>query len=151
MAKQSRTRSQVADLSQIINTLEEPRLKKYTPGRLVIQASMLKASDSKKRQLILEKFLKEYKISPRSLQVESVLHLVNGRNTFLLAGTGYGKTRIAELYYHLFPKRSHPIVLVINPLDALGDNQVSGCANLFTTYRPLTDEQTGKIGRLPCR
>ncbi|PLW34060.1 hypothetical protein PCASD_14465 [Puccinia coronata f. sp. avenae] len=43
---------------------------------------------------------------------------------FLLEGTGYGKLRIPELYYQLLPKREKGVVLVINLLDALGDNQV---------------------------
>jgi superfamily II DNA helicase RecQ len=41
-----------------------------------------------------------------------------------MAGTGFGKSRVPELYVHLFVKSSKPVVLVLKPLDALGDNQV---------------------------
>ncbi|PLW23170.1 hypothetical protein PCANC_28035 [Puccinia coronata f. sp. avenae] len=60
----------------------------------------------------------------KSLQIEAVMHLVRLKNTFVMAGTGFGKSRVPELYVHLFVKSSKPVVLVLNPLDALGDNQV---------------------------
>ncbi|PLW25067.1 hypothetical protein PCANC_28000 [Puccinia coronata f. sp. avenae] len=41
-----------------------------------------------------------------------------------MAGTGFGKSRILEMYVHLFAKSSKPVVLVPNPLDTLGNNQV---------------------------
>ncbi|KAG0145355.1 hypothetical protein CROQUDRAFT_45859, partial [Cronartium quercuum f. sp. fusiforme G11] len=44
-------------------------------------------------------------------------------DTFLLASTGYRKSWIPELYLLMYPKGSWPIVLVVDPLDALGDNQ----------------------------
>jgi superfamily II DNA helicase RecQ len=49
-----------------------------------------------------------------------------------LAGTGYGKLRIPELYYQLLPKRKKGVVLVINPLDTLGDNQVREKEGMFS-------------------
>ncbi|PLW51942.1 hypothetical protein PCASD_00919 [Puccinia coronata f. sp. avenae] len=45
-------------------------------------------------------------------------------HTFVLAGTGFGKTRIAEIYLRLFKPYQKPVIVVLNPLDALGDNQV---------------------------
>ena len=57
-------------------------------------------------------------------QIERVLSLLNGHNTFLLAGTGFGKSRVPEMLFHMFPKVSKPVVLVLNPLDTLGNNQV---------------------------
>ncbi|KAI7947942.1 hypothetical protein MJO28_009850 [Puccinia striiformis f. sp. tritici] len=60
----------------------------------------------------------------KPLQVEAVLNLVKGDNTFLLAGTGFGKSRIPEIYYKLLRKKMNGVVLVLNPLDALGNNQV---------------------------
>ncbi|PLW51903.1 hypothetical protein PCASD_00814 [Puccinia coronata f. sp. avenae] len=63
-------------------------------------------------------------VEARPLQVNVVANLVKGCNTFLLAGTGYGKSRIAELYHQTLPKNRKGVVLVINPLDALGNNQV---------------------------
>jgi superfamily II DNA helicase RecQ len=43
----------------------------------------------------------------------------------LHAGTGFGKSRVAKMYYDLVPKHIKGIVLVLNPLDVLGNNQVS--------------------------
>ncbi|PLW11440.1 hypothetical protein PCASD_24655 [Puccinia coronata f. sp. avenae] len=61
---------------------------------------------------------------PKPLQLEAVISLVRDRNTFVLAGTGFGKSRIAELYFNLYPAYKRRTILVLNPLDSLGDNQV---------------------------
>ncbi|KAI7938873.1 hypothetical protein MJO28_014452 [Puccinia striiformis f. sp. tritici] len=63
----------------------------------------------------------------KPLQMQTVINLVHRKDTFVLAGTGFGKTRIAEVYWHLFPAYRKPVILVLNPLDTLGDNQVSDC------------------------
>ncbi|KAH9443116.1 hypothetical protein H4Q26_013351 [Puccinia striiformis f. sp. tritici PST-130] len=60
----------------------------------------------------------------KPLQMQTVINLVHRKDTFVLAGTGFGKTRIAEVYWHLFPAYRKPVILVLNPLDTLGDNQV---------------------------
>ncbi|KNE88257.1 hypothetical protein PSTG_18347, partial [Puccinia striiformis f. sp. tritici PST-78] len=57
--------------------------------------------------------------------MQTVINLVHRQHTFVLAGTGFGKTRIAEVYWHLFPASKKPVILVLNPLDTLGDNQVA--------------------------
>ncbi|KAA1136706.1 ATP-dependent DNA helicase sgs1 [Puccinia graminis f. sp. tritici] len=57
-------------------------------------------------------------------QVEAIAALVHGRHTFILEGTGFGKTQIAEMYHNLFQPYQKAIVLVVNPLDSLGDNEV---------------------------
>ncbi|KAA1107538.1 ATP-dependent DNA helicase sgs1 [Puccinia graminis f. sp. tritici] len=85
---------------------------------------------------------------PKPLQVETVATLARGKSTFLLAGTGFGKSRIAEMYFKILPPKSKPVVLVLNPLDALGDNQVEEKKGKFTainltklTFNPLVAEQ----------
>lgn len=71
------------------------------------------------------KFQEKYaRHEPKDIQINTVVSLVNGDNTFLLAATGAGKTRVMELFFHMFSKVKNPVVLVLNPLDALGDNQV---------------------------
>ncbi|KAI7945604.1 hypothetical protein MJO29_011992 [Puccinia striiformis f. sp. tritici] len=60
----------------------------------------------------------------KPLQMQTVINLVHRQHTFVLAGTGFGKTRIAEVYWHLFPASKKPVILVLNPLDTLGNNQV---------------------------
>ncbi|KAI7933445.1 hypothetical protein MJO28_017648 [Puccinia striiformis f. sp. tritici] len=68
---------------------------------------------------------KYYDEALQPLQMQTVINLVHRKNMFVLAGTGFGKTRIAEVYWHLFPAYRKPVILVLNPLDTLGDNQVS--------------------------
>ncbi|KAH9447418.1 hypothetical protein Pst134EA_029457 [Puccinia striiformis f. sp. tritici] len=63
-----------------------------------------------------------YHDQPKALQVEAVLSLVQGKHTFVRAETGYGKTRISEMFFGLFERRV--VVLVLVPLDSLGDDQV---------------------------
>lgn len=91
----------------------------------VIRASLVEASLSIQQFTVERMFSDIYGVSAKKLQVDAVASLLNGSNTFLLAGTGYGKSRIAEMFYFLFKKSKKAIVLVLNPLDALGDNQVS--------------------------
>jgi hypothetical protein len=59
---------------------------------------------------------------PKPLQVNPVSLLVQGNHIFVCAGTGFGKTRISEMFFGLFKKKV--VVLVLNPLDSLGDDQV---------------------------
>ncbi|OAV93874.1 hypothetical protein PTTG_05012 [Puccinia triticina 1-1 BBBD Race 1] len=58
-----------------------------------------------------------------------VMNLLRGRNTFLLAATGFSKSRILEIYFSMLPKdglgNAIGVVVVLNPLDALGNNQVT--------------------------
>ncbi|OAV86389.1 hypothetical protein PTTG_06201 [Puccinia triticina 1-1 BBBD Race 1] len=61
---------------------------------------------------------------PKPVQIDAVVNLVEGRHTFVMAGMGCGKSRISEMYYNLFAKLKKAVILVLNPLDALGDNQV---------------------------
>ncbi|KAH9471514.1 hypothetical protein Pst134EA_005409 [Puccinia striiformis f. sp. tritici] len=42
----------------------------------------------------------------------------------LLAGTGFGKSRIAEMYYQTIPEKDRAVIVTLNPLDGLGNNQV---------------------------
>ncbi|PLW31553.1 hypothetical protein PCASD_19111 [Puccinia coronata f. sp. avenae] len=57
-------------------------------------------------------------------QIDMASHLVHSEHTFVLAGTGFGKSCIAEIYLQLFKPYQKPVIVVLNPLDALGDNQV---------------------------
>ncbi|PLW53540.1 hypothetical protein PCANC_07248 [Puccinia coronata f. sp. avenae] len=81
-------------------------------------------SDDKVRAHIKKLSLDCYGQESKHLQVETVLNLAKGRNTFLLAGTGFGKSQIAKLYFRIIPKKQHAVILTLNPLDTLGDNQV---------------------------
>ncbi|OAV96362.1 hypothetical protein PTTG_26366 [Puccinia triticina 1-1 BBBD Race 1] len=78
------------------------------------------------QQAIVDDCLPRYPSNepPKQVQVDAVKSLVHGRHTFVMAGTGCGKSRISEMYYNLFAKTKKAVILVLNPLDALGDNQV---------------------------
>lgn len=109
-----------------------------------IRASLVDSSIESQKKFVREKFIRVYHQEPKPLQVNTVVSLLNGENTFLLAGTGFGKTRIAETFYHLYKKGQKVIVLVLNPLDALGENQVSKmpkCTKKNTLIQTLTSYQ----------
>ncbi|PLW29896.1 hypothetical protein PCANC_20791 [Puccinia coronata f. sp. avenae] len=71
----------------------------------------------------------KYQQKCKPLQVKTVVNLIRGRNMFLLAATGFGKSRIPEIYLNMTTKdrtgRHIGVVIVLNPLDALGDDQVT--------------------------
>ncbi|KAA1080913.1 ATP-dependent DNA helicase sgs1 [Puccinia graminis f. sp. tritici] len=47
-----------------------------------------------------------YEEAPKKLQIDTVCNLARGYHSFVLAGTGYGKSRIGELYFHMYaPQR----------------------------------------------
>ncbi|KAH9446746.1 hypothetical protein Pst134EA_030652 [Puccinia striiformis f. sp. tritici] len=93
--------------------------------RVNVKQKLFKKRDDKLKQHIADASLSRYGEPSKKLQIEAVFNLVEGRNTFLLAGTGYGKSRIAEMYYKMIPDKKRAVVLVLNPLDTLGDNQVA--------------------------
>ena len=53
--------------------------------------------------------------SPKQLQVKAVLSLARRQHTFLLAGMGSGKSRMAKMFHAFFDPSKSPIVLVLNP------------------------------------
>ncbi|KAA1074978.1 ATP-dependent DNA helicase sgs1 [Puccinia graminis f. sp. tritici] len=98
------------------------------PNGSGIRVQLLKKIADKKdaglKAAIRQNALNDYGQPAKPQQIETVFHLARGQNTFLLAGTGFGKSRIPEMYYSLLPKSANGVILVLNPLDALGDNQV---------------------------
>ncbi|PLW11430.1 hypothetical protein PCANC_21279 [Puccinia coronata f. sp. avenae] len=86
-----------------------------------------KILDMKRKDLteyIADTTNKFYGQPAKPLQIDMVANLVMGCKTVVLAGTGFGKSRIAEIYYKLIPQKKRVVVLVLNPLDSLGNNQV---------------------------
>ncbi|KAA1092514.1 ATP-dependent DNA helicase sgs1 [Puccinia graminis f. sp. tritici] len=92
--------------------------------RIQLLVKIAQKNDIGLKAAIAASALARYGQSAKTLQIEAVFHLARGINTFLLAGTGFGKSRIPEIYHTLLPKSSNGVILVLNPLDALGDNQV---------------------------
>lgn len=97
--------------------------------RASITKKLLNSTLTEQENAVLLRFQDKYpKNEPKALQIRTVVSLVNGDNTFLLAGTDFGKTRVAELFFHMHSKAQKVVVLVLNPLDALGNNQVNDSA-----------------------
>ncbi|PLW07248.1 hypothetical protein PCANC_05344 [Puccinia coronata f. sp. avenae] len=90
------------------------------PTRLPEEVADL--SDDSLKQLVTSRAASFYSDTPKALQVETVMSLVQGRHTFVRAGTSFGKTRISEMYFNMFQKKI--VVLVLVPLESLGNDQV---------------------------
>ena len=58
----------------------------------------LDKSNEKRKEHIVNALIDTYCQVPKNLQVETVMSLAKGQNTFLLAGTGFGKLHIAKMY-----------------------------------------------------
>ena len=84
--------------------------------------STLQMNDENLNHHIIETSWAFYHNQPKELQVKAVSILARGHHCFVRAGTGYGKTRISEMFFNLFKTKA--IVLVLNPLDSLGEDQV---------------------------
>lgn len=132
------TRTQSNLLSAVVTTEFQLQPPVKAPGSVIPSPSISKCwfreDDDEQRVLLHKIFLEQFKVKARSLQIEAALTLSRKRDTFLLASTGYGKSRIPELFCSMFPKVSKPMVLILNPLDALGDNQVTTHLELQMIY-----------------
>ncbi|PLW07727.1 hypothetical protein PCANC_25370 [Puccinia coronata f. sp. avenae] len=107
-------------------------------------------NDSNLRKELAVRSLQCYKNPAKPLQIEAVFNLVRGKNVFLLAGTGYGKSRIPEMYHKLIPKTIGAVIIVLNPLDTLGDNQVleknaTGMTAINLTKLTFNSNEAAKI------
>ncbi|KAH9442979.1 hypothetical protein Pst134EB_027329 [Puccinia striiformis f. sp. tritici] len=120
-----------------------PRTKKktaWTETGVNINKKVYEKSDPKLREHIEKTSFDFYGQMSKKLQIDAVFNLVQGRNTFLLAGTGFGKSRIPEIYFKMIPKKKKAVVLTLNPLDTLGDNQVAEKIDAGFTAINLTKE-----------
>jgi superfamily II DNA helicase RecQ len=107
-----------------------PANKKVPPKKSHPSATkkILDLNNTNLRQVIEKCSLTKYNQGCKPLEVDTVVSLICGNNTLVLAATGFGKSRIAKLYLNLMPKdqkgKIFGIFVVLNPLDALGNNQV---------------------------
>lgn len=96
-------------------------------ARTSLSKKILNATIPDQEQMANEKFRQMYpQVNPKEIQLNTTVPLLNGLNVFLLAATGFGKSWVSELFFHMFPRSKRAVILVLNPLDALGDNQVCG-------------------------
>ena len=102
----------------------------HLPLTMEIQVtkSFLERNDENLKELIENDSFNQYQQKSKPLQVQRVINLIRGQNTFLLVATGFGKSQIPEMYLNMTTKdrsgRCMGVVVVLNPLDALGNNQV---------------------------
>ncbi|POW07136.1 hypothetical protein PSTT_08487 [Puccinia striiformis] len=89
-----------------------PRTKIKKMSKVMLTMKLLAMNDTNLKQAIIEDARPCYPADQPSkpVQIEGVFNLARRRHTIVRAGTGSGK--------------SNPVVLVLNPLDALGNNQV---------------------------
>ncbi|EFP82781.2 uncharacterized protein PGTG_08977 [Puccinia graminis f. sp. tritici CRL 75-36-700-3] len=118
--------------------MSKNKAKVWKGTRITLLKKLIEKPDGSLSSAIAAQALKRYSVPAKPLQIKTVLHLARGRNVMLLAGTGFGKSRIPELFHDLIPKDSKGVVLVLNPLDALGDNQVMEKTNAGFTAINLT-------------
>ncbi|KAA1079242.1 ATP-dependent DNA helicase sgs1 [Puccinia graminis f. sp. tritici] len=121
-----------------------------TNGRIQLLAKIAEKKNQALKAAIGKLAQIRYEQPAKDLQIEAVYHLANGSNTFVLAGTGFGKSRIPEIYHMLHPKPSNAVIVVLNPLDALGDNQVlekisAGFTAINLTKLTFNEEEANKI------
>ncbi|KAH9460132.1 hypothetical protein Pst134EB_008331 [Puccinia striiformis f. sp. tritici] len=129
--------------------INPPRVTWASAG-ITVLAKIAKKNDDALRREISEISQFRYGQDAKPLQIDAVVNLVRGQNTFLLAGTGYGKSRIAELYFRTLPVREKPVIIVLVPLDSLGHNQVvekksAKFTAINLTSRTFNKEEANKI------
>lgn len=117
-------RSQSANGTALLGQLEAQR-RHRTNAQPKLRTELIDLDDADLAQALESIFLAKYGYPARPEQIKVVVHLIRRRTTFLLAGTGFGKSRVPELFYLAHDNSYAPIILSINPLDALGDDQVA--------------------------
>ncbi|KAA1074287.1 ATP-dependent DNA helicase sgs1 [Puccinia graminis f. sp. tritici] len=121
-----------------------------TNGRIQLLAKIATKENAALKSAIGKMAQLRYGQPAKELQIEAVYNLAKGTNTFVLAGTGFGKSRIPEIYHTLHPKPSNAVIIVLNPLDALGDNQVlekiqAGFTAINLTKMTFNEEEANNI------
>ncbi|OAV86392.1 hypothetical protein PTTG_29934 [Puccinia triticina 1-1 BBBD Race 1] len=115
------------------------RVLKTKRGEVSLNNKIIEMKQEKQIEMLKNRLAAVYgPQAPKKVQLDSVIDLIHRRDTFVLAGTGVGKSRIAKMYWDLFPRYKKPIVLVLNPLDSLGDNQVEEKKSLGISVINLT-------------
>ncbi|KAA1080356.1 hypothetical protein PGT21_003998 [Puccinia graminis f. sp. tritici] len=109
-----------------------------TKERVTLPKEILDLSNKALREHIQANSRELYGDKAKSEQVDAVAALVHDQHTFVLVGTGFGRTRIAEMYHNLFQPNQKLIVLVLNPLDSLGDNQVNEKKSVGASHKEIS-------------
>jgi superfamily II helicase len=111
---------QIDDLNDLSRSSRSLQLEQTSLTKKVLTASL-----QEQWEMFKAKFVTTWvNNQPTDVQLRAAVALANGENTFLLSATGSGKSRVSELFFLMFPKVKKAVIMVLNPLDALGDNQV---------------------------
>ncbi|KNZ54053.1 hypothetical protein VP01_305g1 [Puccinia sorghi] len=103
-----------------------------------VSARIQAADDATLKQIVTTRAAEKYNQEPMPLQVECVSNL-----------TGFGKSRVSEIYVDLLTKDRHGkvkgVAVVLNPLVGLGDNEVeeklaAGSTAMNLTQANFTDQ-----------
>ncbi|KAA1071521.1 ATP-dependent DNA helicase sgs1 [Puccinia graminis f. sp. tritici] len=122
--------------AHVTTTNLQATVEKHKKKPLQLSQEITNRNDDGLRDYVTNESNKHYAEAPKKLQVDTVCNLARGYHSFVLAGTGYGKSRIGEMYFHLYAPQRKAVVLVLNPLDSLGEDQDYGI------FRP----SYGKLG-----
>lgn len=57
--------------------------------------------------------------------INAVVSLLRRDDTFLLDGAALSKSRVPELFFHMYEKENKPVILVLNAIDTIGDQMVN--------------------------
>lgn len=99
--------------------LEEKHRTKLN-ARPILQPEQIGLNNTDLAQKLGNLFQAKYGYAAWPQQIEVMVNLIRGRTTFLLAGTGFRKSQVPELFYLAHENSYAPILLSINPLDTLG-------------------------------
>jgi superfamily II helicase len=75
-----------------------------------IPSKILDYNNNQLRTHIEKDLFKKYHQQSKPLQVKAVLNLIRGRHMFLLAATGFGKSRIPEMYLNMKTKDQNVVL-----------------------------------------
>ncbi|KAA1126410.1 ATP-dependent DNA helicase sgs1 [Puccinia graminis f. sp. tritici] len=110
--------------AHVETTTLPPAKAKGKKRNLELNQDITKLDNEHLKNYVANMSKEHYEEAPKKLQIDTVCNLARGYHSFVLAGTGYGKSRIGELYFHMYAPQRKPVVLVLNPLDSLGEDQV---------------------------
>ncbi|EGF99941.1 uncharacterized protein MELLADRAFT_68146 [Melampsora larici-populina 98AG31] len=127
-------RSQSTAGASMLAQARETRRQRSLTTRPKLQHHFVNTSEAKQAEEAGKQFEQMHGYPARTEQIQSVVDLLNECTTFLLAGTGFGKSCVPGMFYHVHDPTSSPIILCINPLDTLGDDQVSSVTHGTFAY-----------------
>ncbi|KAL1666458.1 hypothetical protein GGF50DRAFT_113161 [Schizophyllum commune] len=79
---------------------------------------------------------------PKESQLATALSLLDGNDTFLYAGTGFGKTLSAIL--HMYLKEEHEIIIIVTPLKRIQASHAHSLEEMYGFCVLVVNEETSR-------